>query len=154
MGKQTDYSMRHPTTAELDQWRAGLLDRNPAQREALTAHVSSCGVCQEQTEIWSHVRESLDTTNDATVAGRLRARRFRALRGTASHAPRRWTMAFALAAALTAVAIGLGTFVFMHEQPAELAPVAENESGDVVADIDFYLWLMEKQVDQDASPSG
>lgn len=155
MSQSLESVTAHPTTAMLDRWRAGLLEESPAQRDAIVAHVHDCAVCQQQIGLWSQTVETLEHgTKDAATTSRLRARRHRALRGMTPPPSRRIRPLLALAAAVTAIAIGIGAFLYMGQRTGENAVVATNESGDFYADIDFYLWLLEKQAHPDAPPNG
>jgi hypothetical protein len=145
----------HPADAALDRLRAGLLDREPATRDALHAHLRECRVCQERAGLWSRATEVLDQgATERGLAGRLDARRQRALRGVSTASRRRTPIAFALAAAVTAVAIGLGVFVMNdRDDPDATVVTATAQSPDLYDNIDFYLWLMEKHASEDASPN-
>ncbi|MFL6652030.1 MAG: hypothetical protein ACJ8J7_12170 [Sulfurifustaceae bacterium] len=155
MNMRKDAIDPHPSAADLDRLRAGLLDPEPAVRERLSAHVRTCPVCQERVGLWPHLIEQLEGASaERGLVGRLAVRRERALRGERTQTRRRAPFAFALAAAVAAAAIGLGIFFFNDDDMAPADPVAATNSPDLYADIDFYLWLMEKQESQDASPNG
>jgi hypothetical protein len=144
----------HPADAALDRLRAGLLDREPATRDALHAHLRECGVCQERAGLWTRATEVLDQgASERGLASRLDARRQRALRGISTASRRRTPIAFALAA-VTAVAIGLGVFVMQDRDDPDTAVVATTAQGpDLYTNIEFFLWLMEKNASEEATPS-
>lgn len=144
----------HPADAELDRLRAGLLEREPARRDALQEHLRECRACRERAGLWSRVVETLDRFADEPgIMSRISARRQRALRGHATRARRHAPLALALAAAMAAVAIGLGVYLSHDRGDPETPAIATGEQTDLYADIDFYLWLMEQKANEDRSNS-
>src|SRR6266481_1045946 len=124
----------HPADAALDRLRAGLLDREPAARDALHAHLRGCRACQERAGLWSRATEVLDHgATERGLANRLGVRRQRALRGISAVSRRRTPIALALAAAVTAVAIGLGVFVIPDRDDPDVTTVAATAQSP-----DFY----------------
>lgn len=144
----------HPQTADLDRLRAGLLDDAPAAREALLAHLQSCSECQARSALWPRVSAALQpAAADGHVGGMLAARRQRALRGQGATRRKPPAVAFAVAAAIAAIAIGVSTL--LHEPDFSETPVASTGAPDIYADLDFYLWLLEQQGDaEDDVPNG
>jgi anti-sigma factor RsiW len=156
MSKQIEISIgTHPTTLDLDRLRVGLLDETPTVSSALRAHLDRCPECQEQTALWPRITAALaGGVAERGLAGRIGARRQRALQGVPAQTPPRARLILVMAATLTAVAIGLGVFILPERDDTGTSVVAEAQSADFYVDIDFYLWLMEKQGNDDASPSG
>jgi hypothetical protein len=145
-------SAAHPQSAELDRLRAGLLDGDPARRAELEQHLRVCRVCREQVGLWSKVAETLDRgISEPGLMSRIGARRHRALHGFSRPARRLTPVALALAATVAAVGIGLGLYISHAPTTPEVAVEASGEQSDLYADIDFYLWLMEKKADEDGS---
>lgn len=146
----------HPADDELDRLRAGLFEA--AGHEALRAHVAACPACQARSRMWARVGASLDAlAREPGLAPRLRARRERALRGEAAGSRRRRTAAAVFATFIVAaLALGLGTWTYLDREPGDLqiasAPGRENVP-DLYADIDFYLWLLEREAVNQA-PNG
>jgi len=157
MSKTTEAFMdRHPSTVELDALRAGSLDSDPDRRAAVLAHLGHCAACQTQNALWPQVRRTLDqqTAND-DVAGALAVRRHRALKGVRRASSRPVYFRFAVAAALTAIAIGIGSVFFIEtERPETTVAAVEAQSPDLYADLDFYLWLMHNPSDDNSPPNG
>jgi hypothetical protein len=144
----------HPGSAELDRLRAGLLDGDPARRAELEQHLRVCRMCREQVGLWSKVAETLDRgASESGVMSRVDARRHRALHGFSRPVRRLTPVALALAATLAAVAIGLGVYISHERTNPDVTAVANGEQGDLYADIDFYLWLMEQKANEDGSNS-
>lgn len=155
MNMRNDAMNPHPSAVELDRLRAGLFDPEPAARERLSAHVRSCPKCQERVGLWPRAIERLESASaERGLLGRLAARRERALRGERTQARPRAPFAFALAAAVAAMAIGLGIFFFNDSGTGPADTTVAAASSDLYSDIDFYLWLEQKQESQDASPNG
>lgn len=151
MNRSAEHStVAHPGDAELDRLRAGLLDGDPARRTELEEHLRLCRVCRERAGVWSKITETLDRgVSEAGVMSRIGARRHRALHGFSRPARRLTPMALALAATLAAVTVGIG--VYVSHEPSDIAMTASGEQSDLYADIDFYLWLMEKKANEDGS---
>lgn len=145
----------HPAPADFDRLRAGLLDGEPTVRDALEAHVRQCLVCQDRAAWWPRVMDALERDSaEERSTGELGARRQRALRGHPIPS-RRVPIRFAVAAAVIVAAVGLGIFTFNERHgPATGAAATSEQAPDFYADIDFYLWLMEKQVSENAAPNG
>ncbi|OGI43299.1 MAG: hypothetical protein A2150_06650 [Candidatus Muproteobacteria bacterium RBG_16_64_11] len=140
-------SLSHPDDQTLDRLRAGLLDDNADLR----AHVEACAVCRQRLAVWDRLARHLpaSTSPDGALAAQLRARRQTALAGLSAGratGERRWAPQYlAMAAAVTAVAIGVGVFLALDHDgpdasPDTLSAQAERPT-DIYADIDFYLWL-------------
>lgn len=159
-------AMSHPTVNELDRLRAGLLDSDPASREALTAHLAACSECRRHLAGWQQLRESVrradgDEWTASNTARALRARRMQALAGHASGAHsglgRYAVWGSAAVAALVLVVAGVN-FRTLFAPPgvapatmaAATAPASAPAQDDVYADLDFYLWLS-KQADANTS---
>lgn len=144
----------HPAGDDLDRWRAGLIDAASPEGQALWAHLEHCHQCVEGTELWRQVREALDT-REPRLALPLRTRRERALRGVPAgrrgHGP--WLAA--LAAVLAGLAVGIGTFLYYEKEPPVplIAKAPVEGDSDLYADLDFYLWLLERQSESD-QPNG
>jgi anti-sigma factor RsiW len=146
---------RHPNTVELDELRTGLLDRDPNRRAAITAHLKACAACQRQEALWPRLLHALDRqAADDGVAGALAVRRHRALHGSPRVRSRSAYLGLAVAAAVTAIAIGIGT-VFLNETkaPEPIVAAVEAPGPDLYADLDFYLWLVHKRSDENTSPN-
>ncbi len=140
-------SNSHPDDRALDRLRAGLLD----DTTELRAHVEACTVCRQRLAVWDRLARALPAgiSPDGTLAAQLRVRRQAALAGLATvHAPGagRWAPRYlAMAAAVAAVAIGVGVFMALDRGGSDTAPnalsVQVDRPPDIYADIDFYLWL-------------
>lgn len=146
----------HPADDELDRLRAGLIEGSSREHERLRAHLEGCARCQARERVWIRARESLEAlAREPGLAARLRARRERALRGeSAARRGRRAAVAVFATVVVAAVAVGLGTWTYLgHEAPdAQLASGRDNVP-DLYADIDFYLWLLEREAANQA-PNG
>lgn len=153
MNRSTEHpTVAHPEDAELDRLRAGLLDGEPARRAELEEHLRLCRVCRERVGVWSKITETLDRgVSEAGVISRISARRQRALHGFSRPARRLMPVALALAATLAAVTVGVGVYMSHERVNPDTAAVASGEQSDLYADIDFYLWLMEKKANEDGS---
>src|SRR5581483_7792354 len=105
----------HPSDEQLDRLRAELYDDAPHIRDALRAHVAGCEQCRARAQVWERTTAALTALDGTGIGSALRARRRQAQQGRPT--PRwiapRWTQA--LAAALVAVAIGLGTFYYLRD---------------------------------------
>jgi predicted anti-sigma-YlaC factor YlaD len=147
-------STTHPSDAQLDQLRAGLFDARPAERDALQTHLRECGACRERASLWTRAAQLLDDgAAERRLASILGTRRRRALRGIGAARRSRAPFAAALAVAVTAVAIGLGVFFVNDRNDPDATVTATAPSPDFYTDIDFYIYLMEKQANSDASPN-
>ena len=143
-------SHSHPDDAALDRLRAGLLDDSTELR----AHVEACTVCRQRLAIWDQLARALPAgiSPDGTLAEQLRTRRQAALAGLATGRTaggRRWAPQYlAMAATVTAVAIGVGVFLTLDREGSDVAPDAlsaqAERPSDIYADIDFYLWLTQE----------
>jgi anti-sigma factor RsiW len=140
---------KHPDNTQLDQLRAGLLDRRPAAKSQLLAHLQSCAACRQRAAHMDSLVAAQRSQPEARLALQLRARRMAALAGKSARRPRQTAMrrlapAYALAT-VVAVAIGLGGYLEFTPAPVatpqEVAQTANDTVPDVYADIDFYLWL-------------
>lgn len=158
MSRRTEPSTEaHPTSADFDRLRAGLLDGEPAAREALEAHLRQCAACRQRAGWWARVTETLAEDLPGPVAADLGARRRRALHGGVIAARRgRAPLALALTATVAALAIGLGVTVFDEHNRGDVAmrTTLHEQAPDFYGDIDFYLWLMERQANGDVTPNG
>lgn len=154
------YRNQHPDSDELDQLRAGLLNDEPARRQALLDHLSGCGNCRDSHGVADRVCASLDEQLESpAVAGALRARRRSALAGQGTAIPGR-VPRLALIGATLSLLLGIGIFFALEGDaptyrdaqwgPADHAPdpaaaspqLASQEAiPDVYSDLDFYLWL-------------
>lgn len=143
-------SHSHPDDATLDRLRAGLLD----DATELRAHVEACAVCRQRLAVWDRLARALPAGGSpaGALADQLRVRRQAALAGqTAGRATdgRRWAPQYlAMAAAVTAVAIGAGVFLALDREGSDTAPdtlsAQAERPTDIYADIDFYLWLTQE----------
>lgn len=141
-------SETHPADDDLDRLRAGLLAPSDPAYARLRAHSETCAHCQARDRVWTRVREQLERgSRDPGLAARLRARRERALRGEGARTRPRAAAAFATFLVAT-LAIGLGTWAYLERHDGE-ARIAAGPGPDGVpdlyADIDFYLWLLERE---------
>lgn len=138
----------HPSDAELDRLRAGLTEAT-----GLHSHVRICARCEQRLNLWPQVCATLAQT-DGHLTGQLAARRRRALDGKPAHARRRPMVLAAAFATLAALTVGIG--VFVQQGTAPTLPTTAQAEGvpDIYADLDFYLWLLEKQSDAGDAPSG
>lgn len=128
------HTQHHPATSDLDAWRAGLLDATAAQNVA--DHVTACPTCARAASVADALKRVANTASPE-LERQLRVRRRTALatptrRGALSP---KW----AVAASMSALALGLALYLGGGEQGR--APSVE---GDVYADVDFYLWLAER----------
>ncbi len=141
-------SHSHPDDATLDRLRAGLLDDNAD----VHAHVETCAVCRQRLAVWDRLARALPAGSlpAGTLTDQLRVRRQAALAGlpAAGRATgeRRWAPQYlAMAAAVTAVAIGVGAFLALDRDGSDASPdtlsAQAERPTDIYADIDFYLWL-------------
>lgn len=156
MSKQTEHSQTtHPSAAELDRLRAGLLEATSAERAAVLAHLEDCSECRAHAALWPRLVTALgEAALDRASTNALRARRRLALQGIGTRDARRRPIALALAAAVAAVAIGIGTLFLgpSRNSPPSLAGT-EAPAADLYVDLDFYLWLLHKQAHEGASPN-
>lgn len=132
---KTETHQTHPATATLDAWRAGLLAT--ADADTLTAHVATCGACAQAAQATDAIHR-LAKNPSSELERQLRVRRRAAL----TAAPRRLSMLapkWALAASVSAMALGLALYFGAGDR--HTGPGIE---GDVYADVDFYLWLAER----------
>ena len=129
------HTQTHPATADLDAWRAGLLDAATAADVA--SHVAACADCAQAANVTDRLHR-LAKTASPELERQLRVRRRSALatpaRRAAISAP-----TWALAASVSAMALGLALYLGTGDKAN--APSLE---GDVYADVDFYLWLAER----------
>lgn len=128
------HTQHHPATSDLDAWRADLLDATAAQNVA--EHVAACATCAHAASVTDTVTRVANTVSPE-LERQLRVRRRTALatparRGALSP---RW----ALAAGMSALALGLALYLGSGEQAR-----APGVDADVYADVDFYLWLAER----------
>ncbi|MBI5613270.1 MAG: hypothetical protein HY942_09440 [Gammaproteobacteria bacterium] len=140
-------SHSHPDDATLDRLRAGLLNDNADVR----AHVETCAFCRQRLAIWDRLARALPAGSlpAGALADQLRVRRQAALAGLATGRTsdaRRWAPQYlAMAAAVTAVAIGVGVFLALDHDGSDASPdtlsAQADRPTDIYADIDFYLWL-------------
>lgn len=150
-------SHSHPDDATLDRLRAGLLDDS----SELRAHVETCAVCRQRLAVWDRLARALPAgiSPNGALAEQLRARRHAALAGLAAgHASseRRWVPQYlAMAAAVTAVAIGVGVFMSIDRDGSDVSPATLSAQADrppdIFADIDFYLWLTTEGLGENAN---
>lgn len=130
----------HPLTADLDAWRAGLLDTAAAGNVA--AHVAACLHCAQAANVSDRLHR-LAKTASPEIERQLRVRRRSALatrpRRAAIFAPK-----WALAASVSAMALGLALYLGSGDKTNP--PALE---GDVYADVDFYLWLAQRDEKSD-----
>lgn len=124
----------HPATSDLDAWRADLLDAPAAQNVA--DHVAACAACAQAASVTDTLKRVANTASPE-LERQLRVRRRTALttptrRGALSP---KW----AVAASMSALALGLALYLGGGEQAR-----APSIDGDVYADVDFYLWLAER----------
>jgi len=150
-------SHSHPDDRALDMLRAGLLD----DARDLRAHVEVCTVCRQRLAVWDRLARALPAgiSPYGALTEQLRARRHLALAGrSAGHASggRRWTPQYlAMAAAVTAVAIGVGMFMTLDREGSDVSPATLSAQADrppdIFADIDFYLWLTTEGLGENAS---
>lgn len=128
------HTQLHPTPSDLDAWRAGLLEATAAHNVA--THVAACAACAEAARV-TQALQRVAKTASPELERQLRVRRRAALatptrRGALSP---KW----AVAASMSALALGLALYLGNGEQAN--APSVE---PDVYADVDFYLWLAER----------
>lgn len=123
----------HPATSDLDAWRADLLDAPAAQNVA--DHVAACPACAQAASVTDALMRV--ATASPELERQLRVRRRTALATPA----RRGALSpkWAVAASMSALALGLALYLGGGEQTR--TPSVE---GDVYADVDFYLWLAER----------
>lgn len=129
------HTLNHPATADLDAWRADLLDA--AAANDIAAHLAACTECAQAANVSERLHR-LAKTASPELERQLRVRRRTALatpaRRAAMSAPR-----WALAASVSAMALGLALYLGTGEKPS-----GQGLEGDVYADVDFYLWLAER----------
>ena len=127
------HTQHHPATSDLDAWRAGLLDATAAQNVA--DHVAACPACAQAASV-------TDTRQRVATASLELERQLRVRRRTALATPARRSALspkWAVAASMSALALGLALYLGGGEQGR-----APSVDGDVYADVDFYLWLAER----------
>ncbi len=132
----------HPDDDQLDRLRAGLLDGTP-EHQGLMAHLAACETCRWRLHRWQ-VLVRAAFAEDGRDAQLYRALKdVRPDRLVAARTPR-FFPPLALAATLAALAIGVASVLPPILRPAT-APTQTAEthtpSPDLLADIDFYLWL-------------
>lgn len=143
----------HPSDAELDGLRAGLYDDRLRERDALRAHLADCAACAARSGIWGQAKDALGLERPQ-LRNELRARRLAALagEGVGHRSAPRWRLPMALAAGVAAVALALGVTLYTPDNSGDVQ-LAETEAPDLYTDIDFYLWLLQKQ-QEDMESSG
>lgn len=127
------HSQHHPTTSDLDAWRAGLLDATAAQ--SVATHVAACADCARAARV-------ADALHRVASASPELERQLRVRRRTALAAPARRSALspkWAVAASMSALALGLALYLGSGDKAN-----APSLDGDVYADVDFYLWLAER----------
>lgn len=143
----------HPGSLLLDQLRAGLLDHQPDTKTRLLEHLRGCPYCRQQAVAMDGLVASQRLGPDPRLAHQLRARRMAALTGATPRqpTPRRLAPAFALAV-VVAVSVGVGGFLELKpaQAPQPLAQTGSDNVPDLYADIDFYLWLSNHPVTENA----
>jgi len=146
------HNRQHPDPERLDRLRAGLLDEQPDEKAALTAHLEHCDNCQARYSSWVQLGPGAlgPELEPAALRRDLRAARLTALD---SSAPRhRHAFASYATAALVLVAVTLGIWTgqnWLQPQP-QVTVQAMHEVPDIYEDLDFYLWLAnQKQTEPD-----
>jgi len=146
----------HPSTLELDQLRAGLVDHLPTERARLIEHLAACGRCRKLAS-WDHVLGALNDSalEPATLHGDLQQRRRAALAGRTVRRPPRHAPRLAIAAALAAILVGAGVFLALPRPGDAPAPALTRNGAvpDIYADLDFYLWLSRENEQNGDAPS-
>lgn len=144
----------HPTSEELDQLRAGLLDDAPLAGARIRNHLATCEACRQQAELWDQVAAQFDAQahGDPALSRLLAERRRKAL--AARPAWRRFASGrrITAAAAVLIVAIAGGVFVQLHRAAptpavAQVHSETTENNPDFYSDIDFYVWLSNQKLD-------
>ena len=162
MNSTSSPNTNHPDSTQLDQLRAGLLDHSPTAKALLLEHLRDCAPCRQHAAAHTATLDRLAATqrdqSGPRLAQQLRTRRMAALAGGAARRPhqpatRRLAPAFALAA-VVAVVVGVGVFLELNPAPTpalqEQAQSANDNVPDLYADIDFYLWLTNHPITENA----
>jgi len=124
----------HLTDEQLDRLRAGI-DADGAE------HLATCVSCQKRFNVWDETHPQ----PQPALAQALAARRHAVLAQAPATSTRHW---YYSAIAATLLAVGVGLYVFLPATQPPATVVAEKAQADNVpdlyADIDFYLWLTNK----------
>ena len=149
MTDDIDLRTGHLDDDTLDRLRAGLLDEDPTA-PALRRHLEDCPRCRARTAAWDRIREAWQDgpSIDPATAAALRVRRRTVLAGEPT---RRFpTLALATVAAVLMLAVGLyegvvpGFFQADDRKSVQVVQVVD-DTPDLYADIDFYLWMSERE---------
>ena len=140
------HSQQHPDPEKLDQLRAGLLDDQADEKQALEGHIEHCPSCQSLFNSWQQLGPTAlgPQLNEASLDRSLQHRRQQALSNTDTRHARTFTPY--ATAALLLIAVMVGVWVAQPEHPqTQLATVEQSQDvPDLYEDIDFYLWLAEQ----------
>ena len=137
-------SEQHPDSELLDRLRAGLVD-DPAEKNALEAHLADCADCRSRYQ-WP----TLLRGDTSAVDRQLEGFRQQALQAKATRSRRRLLpLAAAAAVVLVAVAV-VNLFPESDYPPGQLADNS-SEVPDLYEDLDFYLWLADHKGAADSS---
>jgi len=152
------------TTTQIDQLRAGLLDRNTALGSRVHSALDQDDHLSQQDELWARVCEQLDTCrdDDPKLTNQLRIRRRSILSGRAPGKPRRFTLPQMALAAAASVALTLSVVLWFGGQsrtgaqsiahselvastntnnPDSSTGANINIDMDLANNVDFYVWI-------------
>jgi anti-sigma factor RsiW len=143
----------HPTPEVLDRLRAGFFDDEPETKTRIREHLATCPACRQQADLWSQATAQLDaqTHGDPALSRALAERRRRVLAmGRESAVTRITPGRMAAAAAVLAVAVGIGVVTQLHHgrpvaNVAQLQRSADT-NPDFYSEIDFYVWLGDQKL--------
>lgn len=140
-----DRGVGHPDDEILDRLRAGLVEDSDTHRQ-LELHLASCLLCRKRAGRWDEVGSVLRKGTDAlphATGAELRMRRRAAF--TPSPVRRFPTLATAAGAAVLVLGVGLATQFSDGWSSRNPAPPVIEDAPDLYAEIDFYLWLSQRE---------
>jgi anti-sigma factor RsiW len=144
----------HPSSEQLDRWRAGLVAAADEARQ-LERHVRQCGHCQQQLAGWSGIGQALEASlaGNTRITTQLRLRRRASLAGERRGQRPSWSPLMAAVAATLVLTIGVGIGLNLHEPEVanQRLSAVDNAATDVYAEIDFYVWLTDQKLQSTAN---
>lgn len=143
----------HPDDDQLDRLRAGLLDGTP-EHEELHAHLAVCETCRRRLRRWETLARAAFAADEHDAGLRRALQNTRRAGAVAARTPR-FFQPLALAATLAVLAVGLAAALYPTYRTTS-APVQTAETQapapDLLADIDFYLWLSRHEAESSLPP--
>ena len=138
---------QHPTSEQLDRFRAELLDQETSS--ALKVHVQHCSQCQQALAGWAALQEQAEASmpDKQQVAAQLKIARNDALSSLSYNRNPFFQPAMAVAASVALVAsLALWQpWSSIAINPGQMVQLQEETTPELYEDLDFYLWLAGEQ---------